>query len=237
MKPSLPEKAYDELADAYAAMTDTKPHNAYYERPAIRGLVGDVSGQTILDAGCGSGVNCEWLVNLGARVTAIDANERMLAHARTRVGTRADLQLANLEEPLDFLQDESFDGIISALTITYVEDHGRLFAEFGRVLRAGGWLVFSTEHPFFSYRYFKIDNYFSTREVHTEWTGFGKVVEMPSYYHSLGSISEALATNGFVTERIVEPLPTKDFEKADPTAYRKLMDFPLFICFRARKWP
>jgi hypothetical protein len=27
--------AYDALAESYAALVDTKPHNAYYERPAI----------------------------------------------------------------------------------------------------------------------------------------------------------------------------------------------------------
>ena len=33
-KKPIAQDAYDELAEAYAAMVDTKPHNAYYERPA-----------------------------------------------------------------------------------------------------------------------------------------------------------------------------------------------------------
>ncbi len=34
MKKSLPHDAYNELADAYAAAVDTKPHKACDERPA-----------------------------------------------------------------------------------------------------------------------------------------------------------------------------------------------------------
>jgi SAM-dependent methyltransferase len=91
-----------------------------------------------------------------------------------------------MEEPLSFLEDNSFDGILSALAITYVFDHGALFGEFRRVLRTGGWFVFSTEHPFFSYQYFGIENYFESREVSCDWTGFGIRVRMPGYYHTSG---------------------------------------------------
>jgi uncharacterized BrkB/YihY/UPF0761 family membrane protein len=33
----IAQGAYDEMAEAYAALADTKPHNAYYERPASTG--------------------------------------------------------------------------------------------------------------------------------------------------------------------------------------------------------
>lgn len=235
MKPSLPHEAYERLADAYAAITDTKPHNAYYERPATQSLIGDVRGSMVLDAGCGSGAYTEWLLDRGATVVALDANEKMLSHARRRIGNRATYYQANLEEPLPFLADASFDGILSALTVTYVRDHAALFAELRRILRIGGWFVFSTEHPFFSYRYFHLEEYFDTKEVSCTWTGFGDKVLMPSYHHSLGAITEALAANGFVIERMLEPKPTDEFRAAAPEEYEKLCRFPLFICIRASK--
>lgn len=37
----------DELADAYAAQADTKPHNAYYERPATMSLIDEIDGKKI----------------------------------------------------------------------------------------------------------------------------------------------------------------------------------------------
>jgi ubiquinone/menaquinone biosynthesis C-methylase UbiE len=175
------------------------------------------------------------MIGKGARVVALDANEKMLAHAKKRNGNRAQYILANLEKPLSFFENSSFNGIVSALAITYVKDHLALFKEFNRILRRDGWFVFSTEHPFFSFSHFGIDNYFATKEVNCDWKGFGKIVNVKSYYHSLGSITEALNTTGFDIELLREPLPTEEFRLADPQNYKKLCRFPLFICMRAKK--
>lgn len=235
MKKNLAYDAYEELADLYASLIDTKPHNAYYDRPAVQSLIGSVEGMKILDIGCGPGVYAEWLAARGAIVTAVDASDKMVEHAKKRVKGKVEVLKADMEEPLDFFADETFDGVLSALAITYVKDHSRLFGEINRVTKKGGWFVFSTEHPFFAYRYFGIKNYFETRRVCCDWDGFGKTVNMPSYYHSLGSISEALSENGFVIEKILEPKPTEKFKEADGHSFEKLMNFPLFICFRAKK--
>jgi 2-polyprenyl-3-methyl-5-hydroxy-6-metoxy-1,4-benzoquinol methylase len=48
-------EAYEELAESYAALVDTKPHNALYERPATLSLLPEVRGKRVLDAGCGPG--------------------------------------------------------------------------------------------------------------------------------------------------------------------------------------
>lgn len=46
---------YDSFAEAYSAENENNLVNAYYERPAMLALAGDVAGRRILDAGCGSG--------------------------------------------------------------------------------------------------------------------------------------------------------------------------------------
>ncbi|SCE97037.1 hypothetical protein GA0074695_2557 [Micromonospora viridifaciens] len=46
---------YDSFANAYSAENEPNLFNAYYERPEMLRLAGDVSGRRILDAGCGSG--------------------------------------------------------------------------------------------------------------------------------------------------------------------------------------
>lgn len=235
MNDPLPKQGYDELADEYARIVDTKPHNAFYDRPAVQSMISDVDKLSILDAGCGVGSYTEWLLDHGADVVGLDGNEKMLSHARQRCGDRANFVLANLEEPLGFFPDQSFDGIVSALTVTYVKDLELLFREFARILNDKGWLVFSTEHPFHSYGYFHIDNYFQTKEVECLWKGFGKPVSMKSYFRSLGSFTEALNAAGFAIELLKEPLPTEDFRRVDPDGYDKICKFPLFLCIRARK--
>lgn len=234
-KKPLAYEAYQALAEAYAARIETKPHNAYYDRPAVLSLIPAVADKTILDAGCGPGIYTEWLIKKGAKVVGLDASEKMLAFAKARNHGRATFVQANLEEPMPFFLDQHFDGIVSALAITYVMNLQALFGEFKRILKNAGWIVFSTEHPFSAYKYFSIENYFVTTPVSCEWRGFGTKVNMPSYFHSLGGIAAAITDNGFAIEKILEPQPTEEFKNADRQEYEKLMKFPEFICFKARK--
>ncbi len=235
MEKAIANDVYDKLAKVYNEKIDTKPHNAYYDRPAVQSLVPDVANKIVLDAGCGSGVYLEWLIKKGAKAYGFDASDKMLEFAKKRVGDKAELYKGCFEDEFTFLENNFFDGIISALAITYVEDLESLFTKFNKVLKKGAWFVFSTEHPFFRYTYFDIDNYFLTKKVETTWSGFGEEVIMPSYYHSLSSITESLTNSGFVIESIVEPKPTSEFEKLNKKSYDDLMKFPLFICFRVVK--
>src|SRR5262245_64111613 len=97
--------AYEALASRYAAQVDTKPHNAYYERPATLSLLPKVTGKRVLDAGCGPGWYSEWLIQHGASVVAVDASPRMVELARRRAGKQAEVRQADLNEPLDFLAE------------------------------------------------------------------------------------------------------------------------------------
>ncbi|HVF56206.1 MAG TPA: class I SAM-dependent methyltransferase [Pyrinomonadaceae bacterium] len=227
--------AYEALADTYAALVDTKPHNAFYERPATLSLLPAVSGKRVLDAGCGPGVYTEWLVRGGAEVIAADASSRMVQLARERVGARADIRQASLDEPLDFLADASFDIVLSALVLDYVRDWPAVFREFHRVLGAGGCLVFSVGHPFADFMRHIEGNYFETELVVEMWKGFGGRVPMPVYRRPLGALVNSLLDAGFLLEKIVEPTPTEEFERADPRHYAELSRQPGFLCVRAQK--
>lgn len=174
-------EAYEALAESYAALVDTKPHNAYYERPATLSLLGEVRGKRVLDAGCGPGAYSGRLVDGGAEVVAFDVSEKMVRLARERLGEKARVLRADLGRPLDFLEEESFDVVLSALALDYVEDWRSVFREFHRVLRRGGVFVFSIEHPFPKYADHAENDYFGTELVRMEWRGFGEPVNVPSY--------------------------------------------------------
>ncbi len=232
----IAQDAYDQMAEVYAAQVDTKPHNAYYERPATLSLLPEVRGKRVLDAGCGPGVYAEWLVAHGAKLVAIDANRKMVQLAKKRLAGKAQVLRANLEQPLDFLADGTFDVVISPLVMDYVKAWQPVFQEFHRVLLPGGCLVFSIGHPFDDYdRYRQTSNYFTVELVEFTWTGFGIPINVPSYRRPLGEAINPLLKAGFTLDRILEPLPTPEFKEKDPLDYEKLSRSPGFLCLRAIK--
>ncbi len=71
----------------------------------------------------------------------------MVRLPRERLGGKAEIFRAYLEDSRAFLKVATFDMVVSALMMDYVEDWRTLLLEFFRVLRPGGRLNFSVEHP------------------------------------------------------------------------------------------
>ena len=230
-------KAYEEMAEAYNAKIDFKPHNAFYDRPNTLSLIGNVKNKSILDAACGPGKYAEILLGMGAQVTGFDISPKMIALAkeRNRNKNEGSFYTHDLSEPLNSLDDASFDVVLCALAMHYIEDWNPTIREFYRVLKPNGRLVISIEHPFFEYNYFKSKRYFSIEAVKCIWRGFGKPIEVNSYRRPLEATLLPLTENGFYIEKLIEPKPTKEFEKHDPRHYKELNEFPAFMCIRATR--
>lgn len=222
--------AYEQLAEDYDDEFETNPYNTEMEIPGTTSLIPPVEGRRILDAGCGTGIYAEWLLERGADVVGVDVSDGMLEIAREKLGEDVPLYQGDIGEPLEFAESDSFDGIVSALVLGYVEDWRAPFAEFARVLRPGGFLVFSTIHPVEAY----VDNedvdYFATECRTKEWD-----VEVPHYRRPLSEMIEPLVENGFCLDGIAEPQPTEAFRAQRPDVYEKESRQPVFLCLRARQ--
>lgn len=227
--------AYEEIAESYDNLIDHKPHNAYYDRPNTLALISEPEGKTILDAACGPGKYAEILIGQGAKVTGFDLSPKMVEFAGQRNKNSGKFFVHDLARPLDMLENESFDVVLCALAMHYIKDWTPTIQEFWRVLKPGGFLVISIEHPFFEYNYFKSTRYFDVEAVKCTWNGFGKPVEMNSYRRPLHECITPLTQNGFCIETLAEPKPVKEFEKLDPKHYKELHEFPAFMCIRAVK--
>ncbi|MBV1924906.1 MAG: class I SAM-dependent methyltransferase [Dokdonia sp.] len=225
--------AYDTLAENYNRLIDHKPHNAYYDRPNTLKLLEDVGGKSVLDAGCGPGKYAEILLSKGASVTGFDFSPEMIKHAKERNKNQGTFFVHDFSTPLTMIADQSFDFVLCALALHYVEDWNDTLREFHRVLKDHGQLIISIEHPFFEYNYFKSSDYFKTEAVKCTWKGFGFPIEINSYRRSLTECIQPLTQNGFYIDQLVEPKPLKEFEALDPKHYKELNEFPAFLCIRA----
>jgi ubiquinone/menaquinone biosynthesis C-methylase UbiE len=204
---------YDSFAEGYSASSETSFVHAYYERPAMLALAGDVAGRRILDAGCGSGPLFAALRDRDAIVTGIDKSAGMLELARRRLGDDADLQVADLGSPLPFPED-TFEDVTASLVLHYLEDWGPTLAELRRVLKPGGRLIVSVNHPFRENLWHREaglkPDYFATYNYTVEWTAGGQAALLRFWTRPLHAMTDAFTAAGFRITVISEPAVTSD---------------------------
>ena len=225
--------AYEEIAKSYNSQIDHKPHNAYYDRPNTLSLFPEVKGKSILDAACGPGKYAEILISKGAFVTGFDISPTMISLAKERNRNSGNFFVYDLDEPLNTLENNSFNIVFSALAMHYLENWNNTISEFYRILKPKGYLIISIEHPFFEFNYFKSKQYFRIEAVKCTWQGFGEPVEINSFRRPLQECMNPITENGFYIDKILEPKPVAEFEKLDPKHYRELNEFPAFMSLRA----
>lgn len=161
-------------------------------------LAKDVAGRRILDAGYGSGSLSAALRDGGAVVTGIDASAGMLALARRRrLDDDVALHVVDLSDRLPYA-DGAFDDVVASLVLHYLEDRGPTLADLRRVLRPGGRLIASVNHPFVAYTIQDPrPDYFATTSYTFDWTFNGQSVPMRFWRKPLHAMTDAFTAAGF----------------------------------------
>ncbi|MER7363745.1 class I SAM-dependent methyltransferase [Nonomuraea wenchangensis] len=228
---------YDPIAEGYTAENETNLVNAYYERPAMLELAGDVAGRRILDAGCGAGPLFAELRERGAVVTGVDASAGMLELARRRLGADADLRVVDLAGPLPF-EDDTFDDVVASLVLHYLEDWGPTLAEIRRVLKPGGRLLVSVDHPFvitlMQQAAGEKPKYFEVRNRTEEWVMGGQTTTLSFWDRPLHAMTEAFTAAGFRISVISEPPAVPEAREVFPEEFRdrpglRFLSFLFFV--------
>lgn len=102
-----------------------------------------VSGRTVIDIACGSGLGASVLLLHGAeRVVGIDTSDEALAHGRSLLDE--DCALVQADGHMMPVRDSCVGAVTSFETLEHVTDPDRFMSEIRRVLGPGGVLVLST---------------------------------------------------------------------------------------------
>lgn len=138
--PALLKRQYGSLAGAY---DQNQLHQSFSERMArfLLGVVGNMSGKRILDAGCGTGLLGTRLE--AARLVGIDLSPDMLAKARAR-GIYAELVEGDMAGAMADRADR-FDIVASSCALYHLADLASFFRQSARILVPGGYLLFSAD--------------------------------------------------------------------------------------------
>jgi ubiquinone/menaquinone biosynthesis C-methylase UbiE len=218
---------YDSFADDFSNQASDGFHNAYYDRPACLALLGDVVGKRVLDAACGPGIYAEELVKRGAQVVGFDQSPRMIELCRSRVPA-GEFRVHDLGDPLDWIEDASFDLILLALAIEYVDDRVSALRELRRVITPQGALVLSRQHPTADWLA-KGGSYFESRIVDETWS---RGWHLRYWLTPLETTCEEISDSGFLIERLLEPRPTTEAATLNAEEYERLQREPGFMTFR-----
>jgi ubiquinone/menaquinone biosynthesis C-methylase UbiE len=238
-------ETWDSIADWYAdrLAAGSAPHQLAIA--AVLQLLPAVTGQPVLDLGCGEGLAARELATQGAQVTGIDLSEQMIGHARRQEAADPlgiEFRVGDAQT-LDGLADGTFAGVVANLSLNNVDDLDAAVGAVGRVLRPGGWLVFTIPHPCFEPPHASsattpegrtaqlVFGYFEERFWHSEHPqGFRRA---GNWHRMLATYLNALVDGGFVITRVLEPEPTPALAASHPGR----ADVPMFLVVRAARLP
>jgi len=213
------------------------------EWPTLRGLLPDLTGQKIVDLGCGYGWFARWAVEHGAQsVSGLDVSEKMLARAVAEgQDPRITYQLADLE--LLQLPSASFTLAYSSLASHYIADLSRLFRTLHDALTPGGKLVFSIEHPIFmaslrpdwvideqGHKSWPVDHYQIEGPRSTDWLSEGVIKQ----HRTLGTLLNLLIESGFTLDHVNEWGPSPQ-DLADRPALADEVHRPMMLIVAASR--
>lgn len=134
-------------------------------------------GDKVLDIGCNRGDTELFMVNSNpqiAKVVGIDIDELKLSDASKKVSTELEREKIEFQKMdacnLEF-EDESFDKVICAETIEWIEEPQRVIQEVKRVLKPQGIAII--QHSDFDTQVFSTTKLSLTREIINKFTDSG----------------------------------------------------------------
>jgi len=214
---------WEQSAEAWIKRIDEGESNRELLLDAVMlRLAGDVSGMRVLDAGCGEGRFCRMLAERGATVAGIDPTTLLTvaAHGRHPVG---DYALA-MSERLPYA-DNSFELVVSYVSLVDTPDYRGAIAEAARVLRPGGRFLianlgFVSASPELGWArdeqgtrlYHRIDNYAGEHPHVLTWAG----ISILNWHRPLSYYMTALLESGLQLRVFEEPVPEDDSLRSDP---------------------
>lgn len=253
------DKATIESYNNYTTKWAEKLHSGknkahqYLEKPAMYKKLPCLRGKSVLCVGCGTGEECSYLAERGAKkVVGIDISANLIDYAKQSY-PKLEFQVMDMEN-IQF-PDESFDYIYSSLTLHYVEDWVKPLKEIRRVLKPKGIFLFSTHHPIkwgaekstgtgrktflMGYSKNKEDqsciiygDYLNTRKIKDIWFDEFEV----SYYHKpISSVIKDIINSGFKIIDFIEPKPVDSARRNEKLFWEIHQKIPLFMIFELRK--
>lgn len=189
----------------------------------------ELKDKTVLDIGCGNGVDLRKLAIQGAKVHGIDPSKEFIKEAQTN--NPHGLFTEGVGEKLPY-PDNYFDVITSKWAMQTSPDVPKVLEEMARVLKQGGKLIYLSKHPIIQWHekirdYGHGTNYYQQMIVTSNIYDNKIVLKEPS--HTLGEYLNADFLKNFEITNFIEDTDFPASEQINGDTY------PTFFIVEALK--
>ena len=142
--------------------------------------------KNVLELGCGTGKNTEWLLNKAERIIGLDFSQEMLHKAKAKIfDKRVIFKKADLTKDWE-IENNFVDLITASLTLEHIENLGHIFSQANLKLKKNGLFFISELHPF--------KQYSGSKASYEKENG---IKELEVYIHDISEYIDTAKNNGF----------------------------------------
>ena len=177
------QQAYNAWSETYDTIENkTRDLEAF----ALRRIFANIEQSDILEIGCGTGKNTEFLQAKAKKLVGTDFSPEMLAKAKEKItAENVEFRQFDLREEWNFAEN-SFDLITCSLMLEHIENLDFVFEQAYKVLRENGRFYIGELHPFKQYQGSKAR--FDTAE---------DVFELECFIHNISDFFAAAKSSDF----------------------------------------
>ncbi|HMQ07584.1 MAG TPA: class I SAM-dependent methyltransferase [Saprospiraceae bacterium] len=122
------------------------------EAIALKNTLAGLQFSSVLELGCGTGKNTDFLLSLSDKVVSIDFSEEMLKKAKSRIHShKVTFLQADLNKEWSFSHHGPFDLVTFSLVLEHIEKLDYLFYELNKTIKNEGLVYIGELHPFKQY--------------------------------------------------------------------------------------
>lgn len=234
---------WEDMAEDWVRLVQDcrKSHRTAFLDKWMLNALGDVSGQNVIDLGCGEGRFSRMLTTRGASVTGVDLCQPLIEYAKQHRASN-EVYLVGDMENLVAVPTEKFDLAVSYVTLVDVPNMPSAVQEAFRVLHPGGRFIVCNLHPMISASpgwvkqgnrklHYPVDCYFEESE---RKLSLREGQPITNFHRTLSTHVSTFLNAGFAIEDIREPTPTSDQARRYPYVSDNLR-VPEFIIYILRK--
>ncbi len=218
------QKQYDKIAqDFVSGQKEFFSKKEDQARKFINNQLPSLKGKTILDVGCGSGIDIVNYEKKGAsEVFGIDSSKSMIKEAKKIVKRKENIFVGSMEK-MPF-KNNQFDFIVGRFSIHYLKNLDKTYEEFSRVLKKNGILILVVHHPFLGFMQSGAKGYWLKRTIKMNLYKHHVKIQFP--YHTL----KEYLSDKFFKYFTIDYLNEEDEKNVE---YSNQWKIPGFLAFKA----